>query len=104
VDAVVAAVAPRRIVLFGSVARGDEGPDISGEFGYGKALKGCIEAALPGEDAELVSSDDIDVLVLWNIAGRYTAAVPDGDPAVATSTVDAATRIVAALSRLVTDR
>lgn len=48
-----------------------------------------------------VSADDIDLLVPWNIAGRYPADLDDPGPETAASAVDAAGRIVDALSRRV---
>ena len=48
-----------------------------------------------------MSSDDIDVLIPWNIAGRYPADLDDASPEIATSTVNAAGRIVAALTQRV---
>jgi hypothetical protein len=48
-----------------------------------------------------VSSYDIDVLIPWNIAGRYPADLDDTDPATAVSTVSAADRIVTALTHRV---
>ncbi|HET9254289.1 MAG TPA: hypothetical protein VFO16_03680 [Pseudonocardiaceae bacterium] len=48
-----------------------------------------------------VSSEDIDVLVPWNIAGRYPADIGDPGPETAASVVDAAGRVVEALSRQV---
>lgn len=48
-----------------------------------------------------MSSDDIDILIPWNIAGRYPADLDDADPVTATSTVEAASRIVAALTQRV---
>lgn len=47
---VVRAVAPRRIVLFGSVARGDEGPDSDLD------LLVVLERMAPTERARLISS------------------------------------------------
>lgn len=39
------------------------------------ALQACLDA----QDAAVVSSDDIDVLTPWNIAGRYPADLDDAD-------------------------
>lgn len=50
-------------------------------------------------DSAVVSSDDIDVLLPWNIAGRYPADMGDADSKTATLTVLAASRIVDALTR-----
>lgn len=47
---VVKAVAPRRIVLFGSVARGDEGPDSDLD------LLVVLDHMVPSERARLISS------------------------------------------------
>lgn len=47
---VVSAVAPRRIVLFGSVARGDEGPDSDLD------LLVVLDRVAPSERARLISS------------------------------------------------
>ncbi len=58
-----------------------------------------LQSSLIPEDAATVSSDDVDVLVPWNIAGRYPADLGDADMETAASTVDAAGRIVDALSR-----
>ncbi len=56
---------------------------------------------LIGDAAGRWPSDDIDVFVPWNIAGRYPAELGDPGPETAASTVDAASRIVDALSRRV---
>jgi HEPN domain-containing protein len=61
----------------------------------------ALQACLAAEDAASVLSDDIDVLVPWNIAGRYPADLDDANPEIATSTVNAASRIVNALSERV---
>lgn len=58
-----------------------------------------LQASLIPDDAATVSSNDVDVLVPWNIAGRYPADLGDADLETAASTVDAAGRIVDALSR-----
>ncbi len=58
-----------------------------------------LQSSLIPGDAATVSSDDVDVLVPWNIAGRYPADLGDADPETAASAVDAADRIVDALSR-----
>jgi len=63
----------------------------------------ALQACLVAEDAANVSSDDIDVLIPWNIAGRYPADLDDASPEIATSTVNAAGRIVAALTQRVMD-
>lgn len=60
-----------------------------------------LQSSLISDDAATVSSDDIDVLVPWNIAGRYPADLDDPSPETAASAVDAAGRIVDALSRQV---
>ena len=60
-----------------------------------------LQSSLISNDAATVSSDDIDVLVPWNIAGRYPADLDDPGPETAASAVDAAGRIVDALSRQV---
>lgn len=61
-----------------------------------------LQRTLPVDDAAAVSSDDIDLLVPWNIAGRYPADLGDTDlSGAAASTVDAAGRIVAALTERV---
>jgi len=62
------------------------------------ALQACLDA----QDAAVVSSDDIDVLIPWNIAGRYPADLDDADSTTADSTVNAADRIITALTRRVT--
>jgi HEPN domain-containing protein len=59
----------------------------------------ALQAYLPAEDAVSLSSDDIDVLVPWNIAGRYPADLDDVDQETATSAVNAAERIVTALTQ-----
>lgn len=61
------------------------------------ALQSCLDA----EDAASVSSEDIDALIPWNIAGRYPADLDDASPEIANATVDAASRIVTALTRRV---
>lgn len=58
-----------------------------------------LQATLIPGDAAVISSDDVDVLVPWNIAGRYPADLGDAELGTARSTVDAAGRIVDALSR-----
>jgi len=60
-----------------------------------------LQSSLIADDAATVSSDDIDVLVPWNIAGRYPTDLGDPGPETAASAVDAAGRIVDALSRRV---
>jgi HEPN domain-containing protein len=60
-----------------------------------------LQSSLISDDAVTVSSDDIDILVPWNIAGRYPADLGDPGPETAASAVDAAGRIVDALSRRV---
>lgn len=60
-----------------------------------------LQSSLISDDAATVSSDDIDLLVPWNIAGRYPADLGDPGPETAASAVDAAGRIVDALSRRV---
>lgn len=57
------------------------------------------QSSLPPDDAAAVSSDDVDVLVPWNIAGRYPADLGDADLGTATATVEAAGRIVDGLRR-----
>ncbi len=49
VDDVIRAVEPRRIVLFGSVARGDEGPDSDLD------LLVVLDQVTPAERAQLIS-------------------------------------------------
>lgn len=58
-----------------------------------------LQSSLIPDDAATVSSDDVDVLVPWNIAGRYPADLGDAEMGTAASTVDAAGRIVDALRR-----
>lgn len=58
-----------------------------------------LQASLAPQDAAAISSEDIDALVPWNIAGRYPADLGDADPATGVSTVTAAERIVDALTR-----
>ncbi len=60
-----------------------------------------LQSSLISDDAATVASDDIDVLVPWNIAGRYPADLGDPSPETAVLAVDAAGRIVDALSRQV---
>lgn len=60
-----------------------------------------LQSTLIPADAEFVSSEDVDALVPWNIAGRYPADVEDADPETAVSTVEAASRIVDGLARRV---
>lgn len=57
-----------------------------------------LQSSLTSADAEFVSSADVDVLVPWNIAGRYPADVGDADRETALSTVEAASRIVEGLA------
>lgn len=58
-----------------------------------------LQSTLIPADAAVVSSEDIDVLVPWNIAGRYPADVGDADSETAATTVEAASRIVDGLTR-----
>jgi HEPN domain-containing protein len=58
-----------------------------------------LQATLISTDAVAISSEDIDVLLPWNIAGRYPADMGDADVETATLTVQAASRIVDELSR-----
>lgn len=58
-----------------------------------------LQSTLIPPDAALVSSEDVDVLLPWNIAGRYPADVGDVDLETAISTVEAASRIVHGLTR-----
>lgn len=60
-----------------------------------------LQSSLVSGDAATVSSDDIDILVPWNIAGRYPADLGDPGPRTAATAVEAAGRIVGALSRQV---
>ena len=60
-----------------------------------------LQSSLISGDAVTVSSDDIDILVPWNIAGRYPTDLGDPGPETAASAVAAAGRIVDALSRRV---
>jgi hypothetical protein len=62
-----------------------------------------LQSSLIYADAEFVSSQDVDVLVPWNIAGRYPADVGDADRETALSTVAAASRIVDGLARRILD-
>lgn len=62
----------------------------------------ALQASLPPGDALVVASTDVDLLTPWNIEGRYPAAeVASDDAKLATSTVNAAERIVTALRRAV---
>lgn len=61
----------------------------------------ALQACLPAADAVSVSSDDIDVLIPWNIAGRYPADLDDANHETAAATIDAASRIVTALTQRV---
>ena len=63
----------------------------------------ALQACLIDEDAAIVSSDAIDILTPWNIAGRYPADLDDANPETATATVRAADRIVSALARQIMD-
>jgi hypothetical protein len=54
-------------------------------------------------DAAFVSSEDVDVLVPWNIAGRYPADAGDAGRETALSTVEAASRIVEGLALRILD-
>lgn len=63
----------------------------------------ALQACLPAEDAASVLSDDIDMLIPWNIAGRYPADLDDASHEIATATIDAASRIVTALTQRVID-
>ena len=56
---------------------------------------------LTGGAAGRWPSDDIDVFVPWNIAGRYPADLGDSGPETTASAVNATGRIVDALSRRV---
>jgi len=47
----------------------------------------ALQACLVAEDAASLSSKDIDLLVPWNIAGRYPADLYDANPEIAVSTV-----------------
>lgn len=58
-----------------------------------------LQSTLIPDDAAAVSSEDVDVLLPWNIAGRYPADMGDADSETATLTVQAASRIVDALAR-----
>lgn len=64
-----------------------------------------LQSCLLPDDATAISSEDIDILVPWNIAGRYPVDLGDVDVETAASAVRAASRIVDALTlRLLADR
>ncbi|MGQ0779324.1 MAG: HEPN domain-containing protein [Pseudonocardiales bacterium] len=58
-----------------------------------------LQSTLIPADVAVISPEDIDVLLPWNIAGRYPADMGDADVETATLTVQAASRIVDELTR-----
>lgn len=62
-----------------------------------------LQSTLIPADAAVISSEDIDVLLPWNIAGRYPADMSDADVETAALTVQAAVRIVDELTRRIRD-
>ncbi|MGH3930628.1 MAG: HEPN domain-containing protein [Pseudonocardiaceae bacterium] len=62
-----------------------------------------LQSTLIPADAAIISSEDIDILLPWNIAGRYPADMGDADSETATSTMQAASRIVDELTRRIRD-
>lgn len=46
-----------------------------------------------------MSPDDVDVPIPWSLAGRYPADLDDTSHEIATATIDAASRIVTALTQ-----
>ena len=58
----------------------------------------ALQASLADDDAAALSSEDVDLLVPWNIAGRYPADL-DAEPELAISAVAASERIVGALTK-----
>ena len=62
-----------------------------------------LQSTLIPADAAAISSEDIDVLLPWNIVGRYPADMGDADVETATSTVQAASCIVDEVTRRICD-
>lgn len=57
----------------------------------------ALQSALPQDDAASLDPDDVDLLLPWNIAGRYPADIPDAEPGIAVAVLSAAGRIVETL-------